>query len=294
MSDLELLAKVRKLAIVAIFSDDDLLERLVLKGGNAIDLVHGLSTRSSQDLDFSMEDEFAIAELDSIRDRLAFRLSETFRPEGYEVFDVKLYERPSVRKPGLPQFWGGYRLEFKIIEIEKLKKLEGDAQRAQRSALVIGPKQRKVLEVDISKFEFCKGKEQRLMDGYTIYVYSPAMIVAEKLRAICQQMPEYEASVPTPSRSPRARDFFDIFTVANAFQVDFAAEGFHDLLRHVFGSKAVPISLLAKIADHREYHRDNFFAVQDTIVSNVPVRDFDFYVDFVVDRCGLLKPLWEE
>ena len=34
------LQKIKRLAIVAMFSDDDLLERLVLKGGNALDLVH--------------------------------------------------------------------------------------------------------------------------------------------------------------------------------------------------------------------------------------------------------------
>lgn len=44
-SDLAELEKIKKLAIVAVFSDDELMERLVLKGGNALDLIHGISTR---------------------------------------------------------------------------------------------------------------------------------------------------------------------------------------------------------------------------------------------------------
>ena len=46
------------------------------------------------------------------------------------------------------------------------------------------------------------------LDDYTIYVYSPTMIAIEKLRAICQQMPEY-ALQRRPSA--RARDFYDIY-----------------------------------------------------------------------------------
>ena len=50
--------EVKKWAIVAMFSDDDLLERLVLKGGNLLDVVYSISSRASVDLDFSLEGEF--------------------------------------------------------------------------------------------------------------------------------------------------------------------------------------------------------------------------------------------
>lgn len=39
--DLNFLERIKTLAIVAMFSDDDLMERLVLKGGNALDIVYG-------------------------------------------------------------------------------------------------------------------------------------------------------------------------------------------------------------------------------------------------------------
>jgi len=58
------LPRFEKLTIVALFSDDELFGQLVLKGGNALSLVYGLSSRSSLDLDFSIEKDFA--DLDDI------------------------------------------------------------------------------------------------------------------------------------------------------------------------------------------------------------------------------------
>lgn len=50
--DLILLEKIKKLAIISIVSDDELMEKLVLKGGNAIDLIYQVSGRASIDLIF--------------------------------------------------------------------------------------------------------------------------------------------------------------------------------------------------------------------------------------------------
>jgi len=47
-------AQIRRAAIAALFSDDVLTEYLVLKGGNALDLIYGITSRTSMDLDFSM------------------------------------------------------------------------------------------------------------------------------------------------------------------------------------------------------------------------------------------------
>jgi len=46
--------EIRRLTITALFSDDELYEQIVLKGGNAISLVYGYSSRVSLDLDFSI------------------------------------------------------------------------------------------------------------------------------------------------------------------------------------------------------------------------------------------------
>ena len=51
--------QVKRLALVAMFSDDELMEKLVLKGGNALGLIHNVNGRMSFDIDMSMEDEFS-------------------------------------------------------------------------------------------------------------------------------------------------------------------------------------------------------------------------------------------
>ena len=61
-----------------------------------------------------------------------------------------------------------------------------------------------VFTIDLSKYEYVAGKLELNLDDYAIYVYSPSMIAIEKLRAICQQMPEYPLR---GYRTARARDF---------------------------------------------------------------------------------------
>ena len=56
--DLKKLEEIKRLAIIAMFSDDVLMDTLVLKGGNALDIVYKIASRSSIDLDFSMEQDF--------------------------------------------------------------------------------------------------------------------------------------------------------------------------------------------------------------------------------------------
>ena len=112
------------------------------------------------------------------------------------------------------------------------------------------------------------------------------MLVAEKLRAICQQMPEYTTYLRKHG-TPRGRNFLDIHTVAEYFKVDFADAGFHQTLRRVFQAKRVDLGLLAKIADEatREYHRPDFISIAPTIRPGAEVQDFDFCYDYVVEKC---------
>ncbi len=88
------LEKIKKLVVIAMFSDDQLMERLVLKGGNALDLIHRISKRASVDVDLSMDSDFSITERLVIAGRVEKVLKESFRPAGYEVFDVKMEEKP--------------------------------------------------------------------------------------------------------------------------------------------------------------------------------------------------------
>lgn len=117
--DLPLLDRIKRLAITAMVSDDELMELLVLKGGNAIDIVYQLSGRASVDLDFSMQYEFDKEDLDEIKIKVEKALNNTFAQEGMKVFDVKLVERPSNMDEKYKDFWGGYEIDFKVMP-EKL------------------------------------------------------------------------------------------------------------------------------------------------------------------------------
>jgi hypothetical protein len=124
-------------------------------------------------------------------------------------------------------------------------------------------------------------------------VYSPAALVCEKLRAICQQMPEYVQTVRNHP-SPRARDFLDIHAAAENLRIDFQSDEFGRILRKVFEAKRVPLRLIGEICRYREFHREDFPAVQATVKPNAELRDFDFYFDYVVRRCRDLEALWHE
>ncbi len=291
------LEQIKRLGIIAMFSDDYLMERLALKGGNAIDLVHRAPCRGSVDLDFSLESEFE-EDLDVVKERIEKALQITFRAEGYEVFDITFTIKPPehILSQDLAAFWGGYGVEFKIIESEKYEQFSGSLRDLRVRAVEVNlpSSTKKAFKIDISKYEYCAPKQSFELDDYTIYVYTPEMIVIEKIRAICQQMPEYAEMVKSPSRSARARDFFDIYMIAEHFKIDLTTAQNIELIKNIFNAKRVPIALIGKIAEYREYHRPDFTAVQATVRAGTDLKDFDFYFDYVLEICRPLKILWEK
>jgi predicted nucleotidyltransferase component of viral defense system len=179
--------QLREAVIVALFADDVLFELLVLKGGNALNIVHKLGTRASMDVDFSIEKDFE--DLPDVERRIRESLEKGLDEAGFMVFDFEFSAKPdSERRAGK---WGGYTVQFKVIERTKAEDLKRELEAMRRNAFVLGPGQQRVLRIEISKFEHTTPKEEAELDAYTIYVYSPAMIAVEKVRAICQQMAEY-------------------------------------------------------------------------------------------------------
>src|SRR5688500_2815085 len=73
----QLLDRIKILAVQAMFSDDDLLEKLVLKGGNAMVLIHRVGARTSVDLDFSLEQDFG-NDVAGVRSRIEKLLTDAF------------------------------------------------------------------------------------------------------------------------------------------------------------------------------------------------------------------------
>lgn len=276
--------RIRRTVVVALFSDDLLFDRLVLKGGNALRLIYGIEERASLDLDFSLDGE--LTDVAATGERLIRRLSDRLDSLGYGLFDAKFEARP----PTATGRWGGYLLEFKIIERTMLATVGTDLEAARRNALALDPAQRRNWRVEISKFEVCDDKVRFELDSQTIFVYSPAMMVIEKLRALCQQLPEYPLrSHPTP----RARDLYDIRALLQHGLVErkaLAEQG--ELARAVFRAKDVPLELLGRLRTARDFHATDWPAV---LVSTRGItREFDDYFDFVVELAEALEALWKE
>lgn len=281
--NIERFRQIKHLAIIALFSDNDFLDILVLKGGTALEF-YDIDYRLSIDLDFSIGDEFK-QDLSTIREKIEVALQDSFREAGYIVFDVKLRERPNKVSPDLADFWGGYIIEFKAIELEKYEQLSTKIDSLRKNATVVGPLNKRIFSIEISKHEYCEPKQESELNGYTIYIYPPPMLVCEKIRAICQQMPEYGEIVRSSSQTARARDFYDIYLLVERYQIDLTSEGNIHLLKNIFAAKRVPLSLIAKVSGTKEFHRDNFTAVKATVGENAALKDFDFYFDYVVAYC---------
>jgi len=281
------LDEVRRRILIALFSDDELMDSLVLKGGNALALIYKVGARASLDLDFSIESSFVDPQ--GAAERIYSTLSREFVSIGYVVFDKQFKLRPSRPSRDQPEWWGGYTVEFKLIEKKIYDELHGDAGALRRRAEELGPLQRRKYTIDISQHEFCEGKVQREVDDYVIYVYSLEMIVAEKLRAICQQMSEYAFG---RAKKPRARDFYDIFQVVTSNNIDLTTPKNRSTVEAVFAAKQVPMRLLGEIQKYREFHAPDWPSVEASISG--PRKAFGFYFNFVVGLGMALHSLWKE
>jgi hypothetical protein len=275
------LEQIKKLAVTAMFSDDELMDQLVLKGGNAMALIHKLTSRESVDLDFSMRHDFPDG-TEAVQDRIELALQRTFRPAGCEPFDFRMEEKPAEVSPDLAGFWGGYGIEFKLVPSAQFSALKNDLPKLRNAALGIG--QGRKFFIDISRFEYVDDKESTELDGYRIYVYSPLMIACEKLRAICQQMNEYASVVKRDNRpgSQRARDFLDIHTLVEGLALDMLSPKALNITRQMFELKHVELDWLGNINNYREFHRQGFPSVRATVSREFDLQEFDFYVDYVV------------
>ena len=107
-------------------------------------------------------------------------------------------------------------------------------------------------------------------------------------------MPEYLKMVKASYGSGRARDFFDIYIAMETFKIDLNTPDNIELLRNIFEAKKVPLRLIGRIEEEREFHRQSFDAVKSTVRSYVQLKDFDFYFDHVIILCRTLESLWIE
>src|SRR3990172_2563343 len=279
------LRDIRRGILTAVASDDLLFQLLVFKGGNALELIHKIGERASLDLDFSMEQD--VEDARDLEVRLKRAVEDRLDSLALVVFDWKFGPRPKTSQDA-SQRWGGYRAEFKLVERDLARQFASDLDGLRRRSVELGPEHQRVFQIDISKFEFCSGRVTAEIDHYQLQVYTPVMIAAEKLRAICQQMPEYTAR---RNPAPRPRDFYDIHAIVAVAGVRLAE---HDeLVRQMFDAKEVPYALLKLMSRGRErrFHGQGWSAVAQAVRGDV--QPFDFYFDFVCACAQDLQALWE-
>jgi predicted nucleotidyltransferase component of viral defense system len=290
MVDINLINQIKRLTIISLVQDDDLMETLVLKGGNALSLGYGLSERASYDLDFSMENDFE-DEIEIIQSRLKKAVEAGFISYDYVVLDFKIIEKPKTIRPELAPFWGGYFLEFKLITKKEFDKLGGDIEKVRRNAISISPDNSSKFTVDISKFEFV-GEHRVLkeIDGVSFYVYAPELIVFEKVRALAQKLPEYQTDILLAKNSykdedrARPRDFFDIHAILTNYEVDITSPAAKEVLYHVFQAKRVPLDYIKRIRSMKDVHKAAYDSVKDTLSHAEKDLGFDFYFNYFMER----------
>ena len=279
------LDKIKKLTLRALMSDETLMHSLVLKGGNALHLVYEITNRGSIDIDFSVEREFTAQEFRDMPIYLDYILNRTFREENLHVFDVNFIEKP---KAGSIPEWKGYLLEFKIISKDRLKELNEDIDSIRRNAIKVHNQSTKYV-VDISAYEYVKSSTIKEIEGMILRVYTLEMILFEKVRALCQTMPEYKFIVNSAKPKHRARDIYDIYIIhKNSILTLDPVE-----LKEIFKAKQVPLEFINNLENLREYNRENW----ETVRSSIPetdrenLKEYDYYFDQVIKIIEPFKDL---
>lgn len=289
----EELEMVRRLAIIGLFSDDDLMDLFVLKGGNALEIAYKVHSRASMDIDVSLESDFEELgfTIEEVETKIMKSMKGAFEDSGYIVFDFKMSKRPLKLAPELDKKWGGYAVEFKVIREEQAAKAGHELEKMRKISLAVAGT-KKNMKIDISKYEYVSPATEAEIDDYVVRVYTPRMIVMEKLRAICQQLPEYQA-IMRSSVSPRPRDFYDIYVICTTMDehLDLSEAENWEMLQNFFSIKEVPLSFLLQIEEQqtRDFHEQEFSSVRDTVHQKEELQDFDFYYNFVVQLIAPIK-----
>jgi predicted nucleotidyltransferase component of viral defense system len=264
--------QIISICLTAIYRNDLFNDKLYLKGGQAIRLKENIKTRFSADIDFSIEEK--IEDPINFEDRLSQILSEEFDANNLNMFDFLMTRKPNIREEGLPDFWGGWQITFKLIQNSK-KNLELDKKR--REAIVPFKANSSKIEFDISEYEYCDSTETIKVGSVNVRTYSRVLLVAEKIRAICQQHPEYSYK----GSGNRARDYYDIERLWNKVLLEKKVTPFlAECKKHlpgVFKAKEVELNLLEKIFSPSfvEIQESGWQGVKTTVTG--PLQSFDYY-----------------
>ncbi|HEM4990500.1 TPA: nucleotidyl transferase AbiEii/AbiGii toxin family protein [Streptococcus suis] len=275
--------EIRNTILKAIYSDTELVENLVLKGGNALKL-HRIVDRESQDLDFSIKETIRFTK-ENEGVKLQQLITDAFSQKGFFVNSFEFVPKPKNRHRDLPPYWGGYKISFALLDQEKYQdKINSQDSRQMKElnkyALSIEGGVKKI-EIDLSYDEYTEHKEAYDLDGTTIYLYSPLMIVYEKIRASCQQLEEY----PLTTNKTRARDLYDIFKIlTNINQVELRSEVLSEdnfyILENIFRVKEVPLELMTKLDTKKDDLAADYERKVLPQIPNKEQEEFEYIFDY--------------
>ena len=276
--------EIVEICLTGLFKEEKLAEKLRLKGGQAIRLKENMKNRLSMDIDFSVSKD--VGEPDPFFSLIQEALSNEFSKRDLHLFDFVKVRRPKYPSKDKPKFWGGWAVTFKLIEGSK-KGLTTDKKR--KEALLTEGSSSSKIKLDISEFEYCNTFDEISISHVNVKVYTRALLVLEKLRAICQQHPDY----PHREVGTRARDYYDIEQlwgkVINADNIVAFTEDCKNHLTMVFEAKEVPLRLLDRIFDNDflELQSKDWQQVKTTVENKV--EEFGYYQETLKDIIERIK-----
>jgi len=257
--------------IVAIYSSPTLSKRLILKGGSAMRMFDDQTARLSIDADFSIEE--MLTENDPVFREMERSFAAAFSSHDLDLIDFRANRRPKKLGEGFPEWWGGWACDFKLVDSQHRDKTK---ETRRRNALIPEGANSSRIKIDLSEHEYCGKRRTKTIHGSRIQAYSREMIVLEKLRAICQQHPEYPYRQQMKNR---ARDFYDI----HCLTVEASDEFILRCQRHlkaVFEAKEVPLRILGALWNDDAFV-DEFRRGFDQVKATVRGRldEFDVYLE---------------
>jgi hypothetical protein len=257
--------------VIAVYGSPTLAKLLILKGGSAMRMLDGQDSRLSLDADFSIKG--MLTDADPIFLEMERCFAATFSTLGFDLIDFKAKKKPKKRQQGFPEWWGGWACDFKLVDRKHRKKT---LETRRRNALIPEGANSPKIQIDLSEHEYCGKLRTKVIHGTTIRAYSREMIVLEKLRAICQQHPDYLYRQQTKNR---ARDFYDI----GVLTTDPSDEFIRRCQRHlkpVFDAKEVPLWILGALWGDTAFidaFRLGFDQVRNTVRGRLD--DFSTYLE---------------
>lgn len=278
-----MIEQIKMLTLRALVSDEKLMYGLVLKGGNALQLAYNITDRASLDIDFSIAGDFTPDEVERLERILLGLLNSEFEKHNLVVFEIEFTEKP---KANNVKEWKGYLLNFKVVDLDKYD--PDNMQKTRMAAYAIYENSSPKFQVEISSYEYTTPKKKIEVEGAIFYVYTPEMIAFEKIRALCQSIPEYQTIIPTAKQKGRARDFYDIWNLCKNHPIDFSLDSNKTMFKEIFKAKLVPLDFIDLLPKYKDFQEQNWISVIDTI-SDDNLEPFDFYFDFVLEKSGIIR-----